>query len=161
MMLDDLASAYPDAELVLTHRDPAKTMPSTVSTTAMVQWIRTDRVDLDMLSALIGAVFSNALSEVARRTREDALPLASGNIRFTDLMADPAEAVTRAYAELGRTVSSEHAAAIRAYVRDKPQGKFGHHRYTASEWGFDVAALRDDLRDYVTTFAIELEGQGG
>ncbi len=155
--LDFLAAAYPDAELILTHRDPARTMPSTVSTVAMVQWLRTDRVDLDMLSTMIGAVFTNALGEVARRRSDGSLPLACGDIRFTELMSDPAGAVDRAYAQLGRRVSDEHAAAIRAYVRDKPQGKFGRHLYTAAEWGFDVASLRDDLRDYVTTFGIELE----
>jgi hypothetical protein len=161
MMLDDLAAAYPDAELVLTHRDPAKTMPSTVSTTAMVQWVRTDRVDLDMLSAMIGAVFSNALSEVARRRRENSLPLKSGDVRFTDLLADPVDAVDRAYAQLGRRVCAEHAAAMRAYVHEKPQGKFGRHHYTAAEWGFDVTALRNELRDYLTTFDVKLEDSPG
>ena len=42
-LLDDLLRAYPDASVIFTHRDPAKTMPSTVSTTAMVQWLRTDQ----------------------------------------------------------------------------------------------------------------------
>jgi hypothetical protein len=43
MTLGPLFEAYPDAWVVQTHRDPAKTMPSTVSTTAMVQWMRTDQ----------------------------------------------------------------------------------------------------------------------
>ena len=69
-LLDDLLRAYPDASVVFTHRDPAKTMPSTVSTTAMVQWLRTDHVELDGLAALIGALFADALNTVARR-RDD------------------------------------------------------------------------------------------
>ena len=158
MMLDQLAAVYPDAELILTHRDPVKTMPSTVSTVAMIQWLRTERVDLDTLSMMIGSVFTNALAEVARRRRENAVPLASGDIRFTELLADPAGAVERAYAQLGRRVSPEHAEAIRTYVRDKPKGKFGHHHYTAAEWGFDEAALRSELTDYITTFGVALEG---
>lgn len=157
MMLDELAAAYPDAELVLTHRDPARTMPSTVSTTAMVQWIRTDRVDLDMLSALIGMVFTNALAEVARRRTDGSMPLASGDVRFTDLLADPVDAIARAYGQLGRRMSDAHAAGVRAYVRDKPQGKFGKHRYTAADWGFDAAALRAELAGYLGTFGIEVE----
>ena len=35
--LDALLAEFPDAQIVQTHRDPAKTMPSTVSTQAMVQ----------------------------------------------------------------------------------------------------------------------------
>ena len=51
-LLDDLLAAYPDASVIVSHRDPARTMPSTVSTTAMIQWLRTDAIDLDVLSAL-------------------------------------------------------------------------------------------------------------
>ncbi len=49
-MLDDLLAAYPDACIIQTHRDPAKTMPSTVSTVAMILWLRTDAIDLDALA---------------------------------------------------------------------------------------------------------------
>jgi hypothetical protein len=157
LMLDGLAAAYPDAELILTHRDPAKTMPSTVSTTAMIQWIRTDQVNLDMLSAMIGMVFSNALLEVARRRREQAMPLPSGDVRFTELLRGHTASIRRAYEQLGRTMSPEHEAAIEAYVREKPQGKFGRHDYTAADWGFDAAVLRAELDDYMTTFRVPVE----
>jgi hypothetical protein len=155
--LDSLAAAYPDAQLLITHRDPAKTMPSTVSTVAMVQWLRTDAVDLDMLSTMIGSVFSNALNELARRKREDSLPLRSGDMRFAELIADPVCAVDQAYAQVGRRVSEAHAEAMRVYIRDKPQGKFGQHRYTPADWGFDAEALRSELADYVATYGIALE----
>ena len=55
-LLDDLLAAYPDASVIVSHRDPARTMPSTVSTTAMIQWLRTDLVNLDVLSAMIGSI---------------------------------------------------------------------------------------------------------
>ncbi len=157
LMLDLLAATYPDAEIVLTHRDPVKTMPSTVSTTAMIQWLRTENVELEMLSAMIGMVFSNALLEVARRRREGEMPLPSGDVRFTDLLRNHSGSVRRAYEQLGRTMSKEHEAAIEEYVRNKPQGKFGKHEYTAADWGFDPAALRAELADYITTFAVAPE----
>src|SRR5262245_35647470 len=47
MTLDLVFATYPDAWVVQTHRDPARTMPSTVSTTAMVQWLRSERVDVE------------------------------------------------------------------------------------------------------------------
>lgn len=161
LMLDGLSAAYPDAELVLTHRDPVKTMPSTVSTTAMIQWLRTDLVDLDMLSSMIGMVFSNALLEVARRRREGSMPLPSGDVRFTELLRDHSGSVRRAYEQLGRTLSREHEAAIEAYVQAKPQGKFGRHEYTSADWGFDAAALRAELADYMTTFGVAVEKERG
>ncbi|MEZ5207643.1 MAG: sulfotransferase [Acidimicrobiales bacterium] len=157
LMLDDLLAAYPDARIIQTHRDPAKTMPSTVSTTAMVQWLRTDEVDLDGLAALIGAVFTDALATVARRRADGTIPGIFGDVRFADLMADPVAAIGGAYAQIGRPLTDAHADAIRAYVRDKPRGKHGTHRYTAAEWGFDADAARAQLADYLSAFAVPLE----
>ena len=47
MLLPLLFAEFGDAWVVQTHRDPAKTIPSTVSTTAMIQWLRTNDVDVD------------------------------------------------------------------------------------------------------------------
>jgi hypothetical protein len=156
-LLDDLLRAYPDACVVFTHRDPAKTMPSTVSTTAMVQWLRTDHVELDGLAALIGALFSDALNTVARRRDEGSIPAPCGDVRFMDLMADPVAAIDSAYSAIGRELTPAHAAAITDYLAAKPRGKHGVHRYEAADWGFEVGELRRDLQPYLDRFQIELE----
>jgi hypothetical protein len=156
-MLDDLLAAYPDACVVLTHRDPAKTMPSTVSTTAMVQWLRTDRVDLDGLSPLIGAVFSDALNAIARRRRDGSLPGVYGDVLFAELMDDPVAAIDGAYAAVGRELTDEHRAAVTRYLEAKPRGKHGTHRYTAEEWGFDAATLHAELAPYISYFGVPTE----
>ncbi len=157
-LLDDLLVAYPDASVVFTHRDPAKTMPSTVSTTAMVQWLRTDHVELDGLAALIGALFADALNTVARRRDDRSIPAACGDVRFADLMADPVTAIRGAYEAIGRALAPEHETAITEYLAAKPRGKHGVHRYEAADWGFDAAALRTDLAPYLDRFQIPLEG---
>lgn len=157
MMMDDLLAAYPDAQVVQTHRDPAKTMPSTASTTAMIQWLRTDDVAVDVLVPLIGALFTDALTTVGRRRLDGSLAVSFGDVRFTDLMADPVDAVGRAYAQVGRELTPGHAAAIEAYLRDKPRGKHGAHRYTARDWGFDPATLHAELAEYMAQFDVAVE----
>jgi Sulfotransferase family len=157
LMLDDLLAAYPDACVIFTHRDPARTMPSTVSTTAMVQWLRTDAVDLDGLSALIGAVFTDALATVARRRADGTLPGVHGDVRFADLMVDPVGAIAGAYGEIGRELRQGHRRAIVDYLADKPRGKHGSHEYTAADWGFDAATVRADLAGYMSAFGVVAE----
>jgi hypothetical protein len=157
MMLDDLLAAYPDACVIFTHRDPARTMPSTVSTTAMIQWLRTDAVDLDGLALLIGAIFTDALATVARRRADGSLPGVHGDVRFADLMADPVAAIAAAYGEIGRELTEDHRRAVVDYLAAKPRGKHGTHSYTAADWGFDAAAVRADLADYMSTFAVTAE----
>lgn len=157
LMLDDLLAAYPDACIIQTHRDPAKTMPSTVSTVAMIQWLRTDHVDLDVIALLVGAIFTDGLATVARRRSDGTLPGVYGDARFADLMADPAEAIAGAYAGIGRELTTDHRQAIAAYLRDKPRGKHGTHRYTAEDWGFDPAVLHRELGEYLAQFEVAIE----
>lgn len=157
LMLDDLFAAYPDACIIQTHRDPAKTMPSTASTVAMIHWLRTDQVDVDTISLLIGAVFADGLTTVGRRRRDGSLPQPFGDARFADLMADPVAAIDGAYAGIGRELTDEHRRAIVDYLEHKPRGKHGTHSYTAADWGYRVDDLRSDLAEYLEQFAVPLE----
>jgi hypothetical protein len=156
-MFDDLLKTYPDASVVFTHRDPARTMPSTVSTTAMVRWIRSDNVDVPALAELVNLMFSAGLNTVAERHNDGTLPKLTGHVRFTDLMSEPVPAISAAYEGIGRDFTDEHRAAITHYLANKPRGKYGRHDYTAEEWGYDPAALRDGLASYISTFGIVSE----
>ncbi|MEZ5239328.1 MAG: sulfotransferase [Microthrixaceae bacterium] len=156
-MLDDLLEAYPDASVIVSHRDPARTMPSTVSTTAMVQWMRTEDVPVELLSELIGAVFTGALNELAARRNDGSLPGRYGDVRFADLMADPVAAIASAYDQIGREMTEAHRRAVLGYLEAKPRNKHGAHSYTAADWGFAVDAVRRDLAPYIERFAVPLE----
>lgn len=158
--LEALFATYPDAWVVQTHRDPAKTMPSTASITALVQWMRTDRVDLPTLCAVIDAVFTAALNgSVELRTR-GAVPDRFVDVHFTELLAEPVGTLRRAYATMGRELDDAHAERIAAYLREKPRGKFGVHRYAPEDWGYTASALRERLAPYTGHFGIALEAQG-
>jgi len=157
MTLDLLFATYPDAWVVQTHRDPTRTMPSTVSTTAMVQWMRTDQIDLDLLAATIAGVFGFALNNVAERRARHELPDRFVDVHFQKLLRDPVAAVGAAYDRMGRFFSAEHADAIRRYVAEKPKGKFGVHQYTPEAWGFSADELRKNLDPYIAFFGVALE----
>ncbi|MDG2026045.1 MAG: sulfotransferase [Acidimicrobiales bacterium] len=157
MTIDLLFATYPDAWVVQTHRDPAKTMPSTVSMTAGVKWMRGDEVDLRSLAAQIRMGFAWALTSVADRRATGDLPERFVDVRFRSLVDDPVEAVRRAYGVMERDFTADFAHSIERYMREKPQGKFGHHRYTPEAWGYTAAELREDLASYIDAFSIELE----
>jgi hypothetical protein len=157
MTIDLVFETFPDAWVVMTHRDPARTMPSTVSTTAVVQWLRSESVDLATLARMIGAVFSAALGSVSERRANGDLPARFVDVHFQDLLRDPVETIRRAYAAMAREFDAEHEARIRQYLKQKPRGKFGVHRYTPEAWGFNSDELRASLADYIEREAIELE----
>jgi hypothetical protein len=157
MTLDLLFATYPDAWVVQTHRDPAKTMPSTVSTTAMVQWMRTDQIDLDLLATTISAVFSFALNDVAARRAKQELPDRFVDVHFQELLREPVATLRSAYDRMGRRFTDEHAEAIRRYLAEKPKGKFGVHQYAPEDWGFTAEGLRKNLAPYLEHFRVALE----
>ncbi len=153
--IDLVFETYPDAWVVHTHRDPLKTEPSSLSTLATVRWERTDEVTLPEAE---GLGLGELMKLLARRREAGELPDRIVDSHFADLMADAVGAVEALYGRMGRPFLGEHADAIRRYLADKPKGKFGQHRYSAEEWGFDPARLRERMRPYTDYYGIALEG---
>ena len=155
VFIDLLFATYPDAWVVHTHRDPLKTEPSSLSTLATVRWERSDEVELPEAGA---AGLGDMMILLAKRREAGELPDRIVDSHFADLMADPVAAVEVLYAAMGRSFLGEHADAIRRYLASKPKGKFGKHRYSPEEWGFDPDKLRERMRPYTEHYGIALEG---
>ena len=155
VFIDLLFATYPDAWVVHTHRDPLKTEPSSLSTLATVRWARCDEVELPEAD---GAGLGDMMILLARRREAGDLPDRIVDSHFSDLMADPTAAVEILYGRMHRPFLGEHADRIRRYIDAKPKGKFGQHKYSPEEWGFDPVALRERLRPYTDHYGIALEG---
>ena len=158
LTMEDLFATFPDAWIVQTHRDPAKTIPSTVSTTAMVHWMRTEQVDAATLAQAILAGFAYGLNHTVDLRTDGPFRERFVDVHFERLMRDPVAEVGQAYARMGRELTAEHAERIRAYLRDKPKGKFGTHQYAPEDWGFTADGLRAELKPYIEHFGVALEG---
>lgn len=159
MLLPLLFAEFKDAWVVQTHRDPAKTMPSTVSTTAMIQWLRTDDVDVDRAAQHVQAVFAAGLNGSVDLRTSGAVPAERFvDVHFTELMGDPVSTMRAAYARMGRDFTDNHAAAVLDYLAHKPKGKFGVHRYQPEDWGFTAESLREAMAPYIDHFGVTSEG---
>jgi hypothetical protein len=153
VFIDLLFATYPDAWVVHTHRDPVKTEPSSLSTLATVRWERSDAAELPEAGTGLG----DMMILLANRRTAGELPDRIVDSHFAELMADPAAAVEKLYGRMGRAFLPVHGDAIRDYIANKPKGKFGKHRYSPEEWGFDPAALRERLRPYTDHYGVALE----
>jgi hypothetical protein len=155
VFIDLVFATYPDAWVVHTHRDPLKTEPSSLSTLATVRWERSDDVELPEAG---GAGLGDMMILLANRRAAGELPDRIVDSHFTELMADPVAAVEKLYGQMHRPFLGEHADAIRHYMESKPKGKFGVHKYSAEEWGFDPAKLRKKMLPYTDHYGVALEG---
>ena len=159
MLLPLLFAEFGDAWVVQTHRDPAKTIPSTVSTTAMIQWLRTDDVDVDRAAQSVLATFAAGLNGSVQLRETGIVPADRFvDVHFTELMSDPVTTLRAAYATMGRDFTDAHAQAVLDYLAHKPKGKFGVHRYQPEDWGFTAQGLRETMAPYIHHFDVTHEG---
>ena len=154
----DLFAAYPDAVIVHTHRDPHKFVGSAASTTALLHWLRSDVVDPMVYGQVALHGFAFMLNQVRTGRRDGMLPADQFvDSHYQDLIADPAAAVRRVYDQAGLEWPADHDDRIRAYLRDKPKGKFGKHVYSLSDYGLKDEDVTAAYADYVEHYQVAME----
>lgn len=156
-VLDLVFATFPDAWIVLTHRDPMKTVPSGLSTLALVRWTRSDTVDLEKVGAGGAAATYDLMLHVKQRREACELPDRSVDLHFLDQVRTPVDAIRKAYTRMGRNFSAVHAERIENYLAEKPKGKFGSHAYSVADWGYTEQDVREQTQAYVEAFGVELE----
>jgi len=157
-MLPTLFSVYPDAKLILTHRDPAKTVASTVSLVATLRRMRSDRVDVAPLVHQYTEGIARGLEAVMEGRSKGTIPDDRiVDLRFADLMADPAGTIRRVYEQLHLELTTEAEERMLAYVAAKPRGKHGAHRYALEDFGVEKAWVHERYRSYMRRYDVEAE----
>jgi hypothetical protein len=154
--LDALTSVYPDARLVLMHRDPVVLCASVCSliTTLTKTFSDADHRRYiadhwtDMLARSIDAV------DTFRNAHRDRLIV---DVHYADLVRDPVGTIRRVYAAFGDELDGRALRAMAEYVESHPKGRFGHHAYDVAEFGLDAELITDRFRRYVEHYDIPLE----
>ena len=157
-VLPALFAVYPDARVVFTHRDPAKTVPSTASLMATLRRMRRDHVDANAIAKLLVRGVAMGLEKMMAERASGATPDGQFvDLRYADLMRDPLAAVRAVYDRLGMTLPDDIADLMRAYLAAKPRGKHGEHRYRLEDFGLDRERLRRGYAAYCARFDVPAE----
>jgi hypothetical protein len=151
-----LIEVFPDARIVWVHRDPYTAMSSLCSLVENAQ-TKFNRV---VSRAYLRETYVPQMSEHLRRPMAvDAdYPGLIRHLRYDRLVADPIAAMRELYAELGDAFTPETEAAMRAWLADNPQGKFGRHVHRLADYGLSVEALEPSFGDYVARYDVAREG---
>jgi hypothetical protein len=158
-LLPVLFGEYPDARVVITHRDPLRVLPSVVSILYSTAFVRSDSVDAGMFKGWFSPETCRALLDAMCAFRDSAAiaPAQFCDVRYAELVRDPAAAVARAYERFGLAFAPELGERIRAYVASKPRGKHGAHRYAFEALGRDAGEERERFRGYQERFGVPSE----
>jgi hypothetical protein len=156
--LRELFAVYPDARVVVTHRDPLVVMASMTSLVATLFWMRSDRVDPRALAKtwLRGVAFM--LTHSLEQREKGALPEERiHDVLYHELVSDPIGELRRLYASTGLELAPEAEARMRAYLAARPKDRRGAHRYTFADTGLDLARERARFAKYQQRFGVPSE----
>jgi hypothetical protein len=158
-VLDTLFAVYPDARVVITHRDPLKILPSVASILYSTAYVRSDAVDpRAMLGWFTGETCRHLLDGMTEFRAGGAVdPRQFFDLRYVALVARPIETLASLYDHCGMRLSAQAEARMRAYLTAKPKGKHGVHRYDFSATGFSEDAERERFRAYQERYGVSSE----
>lgn len=156
LFLDDLTAVYPDAQLVMTHRDPAEVVGSACSLLRLVRPMYSDQVDYGEITETLLKTFDLMIArQNAYRDRHG--EHAIHDIQYEAQLRDPVGTMRKLYAHFDEPLSAEAEARITRLAAENPQHKHGKHRYSLAEFGLTAEGVRQRYRDYCERFAIPLK----
>jgi hypothetical protein len=141
-----LFSVYPDACVVMTHRDPLEMTASNASLTATLRGAFSDEVDPLEVGPECSRRWAEAIGRALRsRDRGCAAAERFLDLYYVDLTADPVGAVRKVYAHFELPFPDGLAERIGAFLRENPKDKFGKHRYSLEQFGM---TLEEETKRY-------------
>jgi len=154
--LDHLFSVYPDARVVVTHRDPLRVISSISNLFTSLRSMRSNAVRDDVAGAvfvqqMMLQIYLQLCEQLAGRSEQIV------DVVYRDLVRDPIGVVAGVYERWGIPFSDEARAKMRAYLEANPQGKHGVHEYSFEETGLDLAAERVKFEAYQARFDVPSE----
>ncbi len=151
-----LFKVFPDARVVMTHRDPVRAQSSVTNLLGTFYWMRSDKpFDAASFEELLTPEGTAArLNQVVDWLDQGTIPADRvAHSLYADLIDDPQSAMEKLYSQLQMPITDQARKAVADYLRDKPKGKFGAHNYTVNE----NDATRALFARYQTRFGVPSE----
>jgi hypothetical protein len=155
--LEALFAAYPDMRFVMTHRDPAKVVPSYTSLVSTIFPPAAGERDL----VALGHEVSEHLREGMEHAVEQRARIGEDrflDVHHRDLVGDPKGTIRRIYDWLQLELTPAVERTIAEWQEANASGAHGTHRYTAEQFGLSVEQIRSDYDFYIRRFDVALEG---
>lgn len=156
--LPALFAEYPDAQVVVVHRDPLRVLPSLASLVGTLRWMRTDEVDFPAIVRATAKGTARLLAWVTElRDRGDVPAAQVHDVRYADLVADPWDTMRGIYSVLGVDLPGDVLSRMQGYLATRPQGRHGAHSYAFDDLGLDRDAERGRYADYMARYGVTEE----
>ncbi|WP_280291706.1 sulfotransferase [Pseudomonas sp. BN417] len=145
--LELLFKVFPRAQVILTHRDPGKTIPSLASFIHTLWQIYSDQAD----PAQVGEQWNTRMARALRHTMKVRDGMSAGaflDVRFEDTVSDPLGVVERIYRFAGLELSPGVRESMNDWLARNGRDKRAAHHYDPISFGLDEARLQRDYGEY-------------
>lgn len=154
--LDAILATYPDAQIVMTHRDPIKLIASHCSLVSMATSMGSDAVDRKAIGEFWSETWMNAMRRFVDFRRRDAARDVF-DMHFAEFVRDQVGMVKRIYGHFGLPLPAATEQRMRDFIAGNPKERHGTHRYTLDQFGLDPARERERYRFYQDWFHVPVE----
>lgn len=150
MRLNDVFEIYPDANVIVTHRNPAEVVPSTASLISSMRSLYSDEEDTKRTGQEQLVIWADYLDRFLRdrdhlKKEEQVL-----DIHFDQFKHDQMRVVDMIYEYFGWTLHDKDRSRMEQFLRDQPRGKHGVHEYSLQEFGTKQDAIEKRFKRYLT-----------
>lgn len=156
--LDALLAVYPDARIVLTHRDPRKPLGSSCGASWHITKQFNDGLDVGLIGDQTQRIIEASLRGMCElRARHPSTPV--HDFHYARFVADPLAEVRSLYAFVGETLSGpvERKMRVALDAQRALRSKVGANVYELSDFGLSESRLPAIYDVYVGQFAIARE----
>jgi hypothetical protein len=152
-----LAAVFPDATVVLTHRDPVASIQSALVGVCYVSRITRNRIAGEEVAAYWVDRYERLL-EACVRDRAGLSDARAIDVYFDKLMADPMTVVAEIYAKAGLQLTKEAQKQMSEFNQENQRGKHGKILYNLRrDFGLRASEIRKKFRRYSERFPVRIE----
>lgn len=148
MRLPEIFEVYPDALVIMTHRNPNKVVPSVTSLISSLRSLYTDDEDLHRTgqeqAQIWSSYFNRFLESRKKLNKEDQII----DLRFEDFAKDQMGTIKNIYKKFGWELTEITEKKMQTYLARNLRNKHGIHNYSLDDFGLDEAKIEFLFKDY-------------
>ena len=141
------AKAFPEALLIMTHRDPVQTVPSYISMMDALYSMGSDQVD----KKAVGQFWLHRLADWMRAFEKGRVNLDSSrfvDIHYSEVIKQPLQQAERALTRMGITVTPEMESVMAEFLVGNKREQRASHQYSIEEYGLTEQDIEREFADY-------------
>ncbi|KCV70845.1 hypothetical protein H696_03202 [Fonticula alba] len=154
LYMEDLMKQFPDARIVITHRNVHSVVPSFAKLIEVQAWQFFEDATVDRrIAGRYAVIASQKMIEGVERFRKFHTGTKPFDCRYPELVKDPVAMVKRIYDHFDMDFTPAFENALRSFINDNPQGKHGRNTYTLEDFGLSAQELDETFAEYQAQYA--------